>query len=278
MSNTGVRTRITLQSLERRFEVTRAVIPCAGAGTRMRGVTGAAPKELLPVGGMPALEHVLRELATSGVTHAMIVVSPGKDAIVAWAQSHAGKEGFPKNIGFVEQKTPLGVADAISRTRDFANGEPLSVALPSHIFRGELPAMAQVVNTYRKMVQTSIAIIEARAAIAATRAAVPVYEGTLSGEEFTIERIPDVGSMGNTVLPGTIPYTGAGRYVLSPDAFQAIDAVLRGATAGAEIDLVPVLQRMLARGQVAGRLVRGRYADLSIPSGYDEAKRAFAAV
>ena len=277
MSNTGVRTRITLQSLERRFEVTRAVIPCAGAGTRMRAVTGAAPKELLPVGGMPALEHVLRECATSGVTQAMIIVSPGKEAIVAWAQAHAGTEGFPQTIVFIEQKTPLGLADAISRARDFADGEPLGVALPSHLFRGELPALAQVVSTYRKMVLTSIAIIEARAAIAATRAAVPVYEGSLSGEEFTIERIPDAGTPGGTVPAGTTPYTGAGRYVLSPDAFQAIDMVLRGPGTGTEIDLIPVLQRMVARGQVAGRLVRGRFADISIPSGYDEAKRAFAA-
>ena len=277
MSNTGIRSRITLQSLERRFEVTRAVIPCAGAGTRMRGITGAAPKELLPVGGMPALEHVLRECATSGVTQAMIVVSPGKEAVVAWAQTHAGLEGFPKTIVFAEQKTPLGLADAIARSRDFANGEPLGVALPSHLFRGELPALAQVVNTYRKMVLTSVAIIEARAAIAATRAAVPVWEGTLSGEEFTIERIPDAASAAGTVPAGMVPYTGAGRYVLSPDAFQAIDAVLRGPSDGSEIDLIPVLQRMLARGQIAGRLVRGRYADISIPSGYDEAKRAFAA-
>jgi UTP--glucose-1-phosphate uridylyltransferase len=40
-----------------------AIVPVAGLGTRLLPVTRAIPKELLPVGRMPVLQHVVEELA-----------------------------------------------------------------------------------------------------------------------------------------------------------------------------------------------------------------------
>ncbi|GAA3776419.1 hypothetical protein GCM10022206_14020 [Streptomyces chiangmaiensis] len=51
-----------------------AVIPAAGLGSRLP-LTKATPKEMLPVGDKPVIEHTVRELVDSGIT---IVVSGGK--------------------------------------------------------------------------------------------------------------------------------------------------------------------------------------------------------
>ena len=277
MSGTGIRQRLTAASLlERRFEVTRALIPCAGAGKRLHRVTKGAPKELLEVGGLSVVEHALRECAASLITHAMVMVSPGKEAIAFKVLKLAGTPGYPAEIALLEQPKPLGLADAIGRARDTAPEQPLAVLLPSALYKGDRPALAQVITAYRASLHSVMGMVEARAAIAATKLAVPVIGGVLSGEEVKIDSIPDAEAIA-TLPPGSVPYTSGGRFVFSPDAYVALDAVLRSAVVSSdETDITPVLQRLLMRGQLVGKMIRGRYCDLSVPTGYDDAVAVFA--
>ena len=277
MSGTGIRQRITASSLlERRLEVSRALIPCGGRGVRMRSITGRAPKELLEVAGVSALEHVLRECASSLITHALVLVAPGKETIAFKVARLAGMQGFPKEITLLEQPDALGLADAIGRGRDVAPAEPLAVVLPSVLYKGDRPAIAQLISAYRTSLTTVVGLVEARAGIAATRVAVPVVEGTLDGDDVQITRLPDPDAVGAPVPAGGVTFTFGGRYVLAPDAYIALDATLRSAVPGTETDVLPVLHRLLLRGQLAGKLIRGRYCDLSVPVGLDDAKIAFA--
>jgi NDP-sugar pyrophosphorylase family protein len=48
--------------------IPRALVLCAGAGTRLRSITGPVPKVLVPVAGIPTLDRILSWLADSGVT------------------------------------------------------------------------------------------------------------------------------------------------------------------------------------------------------------------
>ncbi|MBU1173417.1 MAG: NTP transferase domain-containing protein, partial [Proteobacteria bacterium] len=50
----------------------KAIVLCAGPGTRMRPLTDHTPKCLLPVGGKPLLHHTLTSLAEAGVTDVAI--------------------------------------------------------------------------------------------------------------------------------------------------------------------------------------------------------------
>ena len=45
----------------------RAVILAAGLGTRLKWLSRERPKALMPVGGVPVIEHVIRRLASQGV-------------------------------------------------------------------------------------------------------------------------------------------------------------------------------------------------------------------
>ena len=44
----------------------KAVIPAAGLGTRFLPVTRVVPKEMLPIGSRPALEHIVEEARQAG--------------------------------------------------------------------------------------------------------------------------------------------------------------------------------------------------------------------
>ena len=52
----------------------RTVILAGGKGQRLRPYTTVLPKPLMPIGDMPILEVVLRQLAHAGVTHVTMAV------------------------------------------------------------------------------------------------------------------------------------------------------------------------------------------------------------
>ena len=49
-------------------QVTKAVIPAAGLGTRFLPATKAQPKEMLPVVDKPAIQYVVEEAVRAGIT------------------------------------------------------------------------------------------------------------------------------------------------------------------------------------------------------------------
>jgi len=52
----------------------RAIILAGGKGTRLRPYTTVLPKPLMPIGDMPILEVVLRQLKAAGITHVTMAV------------------------------------------------------------------------------------------------------------------------------------------------------------------------------------------------------------
>src|SRR5437763_9158040 len=52
----------------------KAVILCAGLGTRLGALTSNSPKVMLPIGGKPLLEHHIRLLARQGITEICVNV------------------------------------------------------------------------------------------------------------------------------------------------------------------------------------------------------------
>src|SRR6476646_8968899 len=65
---------------ERRIR--KVVLPAAGLGTRLRPLTSALPKEMLPVGKRLVIQHVLEECAAAGLDHVLAVISRRKLALL----------------------------------------------------------------------------------------------------------------------------------------------------------------------------------------------------
>ena len=61
--------------------IRKVVIPVAGLGTRLLPTPKALPKEMLPVGRIPVILHVVEEMATAGLTRLLFVTSRAKNII-----------------------------------------------------------------------------------------------------------------------------------------------------------------------------------------------------
>lgn len=65
----------------------KCLIFAAGLGTRLKPLTDTMPKALVPVGGMPLIEHVTRRLKASGVDEAVVNVHHFADMVQQWVES-----------------------------------------------------------------------------------------------------------------------------------------------------------------------------------------------
>ena len=63
-------------------KVTKAVIPCAGFGTRFLPATKAIPKEMFPIIDIPSLQLIVKECVDSGIKDVLIIISDRKQSII----------------------------------------------------------------------------------------------------------------------------------------------------------------------------------------------------
>jgi len=81
----------------------KAMILAAGAGTRLKPITDNIPKALVPVGGVPMIEHIILKIKAAGFTHLVINIH------------HFGEQ----IIDFVTSKNNFGLAVYFSDERDY---------------------------------------------------------------------------------------------------------------------------------------------------------------
>ena len=88
----------------------KAVVLVGGTGTRLRPLTYATPKPLLPIANVPFLERQLQWLADYGVDEAVLSLGYMPDAFT----EHFGDERFgDMKLRFVVEHEPLGTAGGI---------------------------------------------------------------------------------------------------------------------------------------------------------------------
>ncbi len=95
----------------------QAVILAGGKGTRLRPFTTSMPKPLVPVGDLPIIEVVLRQLKHHGFRE--IIISVGHMAELIEAYCGDGKRWGLK-IRYVREKKPLSTAGALKLIRGLA--------------------------------------------------------------------------------------------------------------------------------------------------------------
>ncbi|WP_415715153.1 nucleotidyltransferase family protein [Maridesulfovibrio sp.] len=89
----------------------RAVVMAGGFGTRLRPLTEAMPKPMLPVGDRPLLERIIDQLKQAEIRHINITTHFMPEKIV----EHFGNgENFGVDINYVSEDKPLGTAGALS--------------------------------------------------------------------------------------------------------------------------------------------------------------------
>src|SRR5574340_806796 len=108
--------------------IVKAVVPAAGKGTRLLPATRSQPKEMLPIGRKPTIQHVVEELAAAGLREVLLISGQGKRAI----EDHLDRDGSVRgerhepwmdlHFFHARQSAPRGLADAISLAEPFVAG------------------------------------------------------------------------------------------------------------------------------------------------------------
>lgn len=94
------------------------MIFAAGLGTRLKPITDNLPKALVPVGGMPLIEHVARKLKDSGIEEAVVNVHHFADMLEDWV---AGHEILPMKVSD-ERERLLETGGAVLHARKHLEG------------------------------------------------------------------------------------------------------------------------------------------------------------
>lgn len=218
------------------MSVKKAIIPCAGFGTRFLPVTKVLPKELLPIVDTPTLSYIVDEAVASGIEEIVIVISPQKEdirrlfepnvALNARLEEVGDKESYllanksiNAKISFVTQETMNGNANAILLCKKFANGEPVAVLFGDDVmYSGSAtPVTKQLIDAYEKTGGTIVGCQQTPEDVA-RRCGVMIVDKPVSDK---ITKIKGIIEKPQGEIPSKL--VSLGRFILSPDIFDAIE-------------------------------------------------------
>ncbi len=91
----------------------KVVILAGGKGTRLRPFTASFPKPLVPIGDLPVLEVLLKQLIAQGFKDVTITVGHLAELIRAYC-SHRKTVTQELNIKFVDEDSPTGTAGSLA--------------------------------------------------------------------------------------------------------------------------------------------------------------------
>ncbi len=269
------------------LEVTKAVFPVAGLGTRFLPATKASPKEMLPIVDKPLIQYAVEEAIEAGITELIFVTGRGKRAI----EDHFDKSYEieaelearnktqlldmvrnikPANVDcfYVRQATALGLGHAVLCAEKLVGDSPFAVILADDLLYAPQPVTKQLVGVFNHYHSSVVGVETIKRAQSASYG---VVDGRLWGDNV-IKLLGIVEKPAPADAPSNFGVVG--RYVLMPTIFEHIRALRPGA--GGELQLTDALQSLLAEEQVLAYRYAGERFDCGSKLGYLKATVEFA--
>ncbi|NLN76983.1 MAG: NTP transferase domain-containing protein [Armatimonadetes bacterium] len=208
--------------------ITKAVIPAAGKGTRLLPLTKAVPKELIPLGTKPVLEHIVEEVIEAGISEVLFVISEQKTAI----RTHFGDGIGSVRFEYTFQTEQKGLADAISYAQDFVGCDPFAVVLGDSIIdtNQKILPFSRVLNTFAETDAAGVIVVQKT-----PRDEVSRY-GIVKPKDGIAPSFP-IDGLVEKPDPADAPseYAIAGRYAFDPTIFDYIRRTTPGANGELQI-------------------------------------------
>ena len=239
------------------MDVSTAVIPAAGFGTRFLPVTKAQPKEMMPVLDKPTIQYVVEEAVDAGIEDILIITGRGKQSIERhFDKSYeleaelqaAGKIELLErvreiaglaDIHYVRQKERNGLGDAVLYARDHVGDEPFALLLGDTIVESSVSCTAKLVDQAERH-ESSIISLER-----VPWERVPAYgvadlpdDANTDQSAFPVQDL--VEKPAREDAPSNLAITG--RYVLEPEVFDFLEETDPGV--GGEIQLTDALRQL----------------------------------
>jgi UTP--glucose-1-phosphate uridylyltransferase len=270
------------------------VIPAAGLGSRLLPLTKAIPKEMLPIGHKPVIEHTVRELVASGISDITIVISAGKSLI----QDHFrpdpalveqlradGKSDYADaveevaelaqrgHITYLDQQGPYGNGTPVLNAAHNLGDEPLVVLWPDDVFVAEVPRAQQLIRAYEATSCPIVALLP-MTPDGSQRYAVPVVEEDLGDGLLRITGLVEKPK------PADAPsaFAAIGGYVITPGIIDELREQTKRwyEHRTGEIYLTDAISAYAAGHAVYGQVISGRWYDTGNPADYLVAQMASA--
>ena len=265
------------------MQIRKCLFPAAGYGTRFLPVTKAMPKEMLPILTKPLIQYGVEEAVEANMDTMAIITGRGKRAIedhfdISYELENqikgTSKEHLLREIRslitkctftYTRQVQMRGLGDAILKGKALIGQEPFGVVLAddlciNHGGDGVLKQMIALNEKYRCSVVAIMEVPEDQ-----------VYKyGVIAGKEMedNVYRITD---MVEKPEPDEAPSNLAiiGRYILTPDIFEAIKQTKPGKNG--EIQITDALMHLANKGMVLAYKFDGKRFDCGSVEGYVEA-------
>lgn len=238
--------RTVSESMSFRRDRMKAVVLAGGKGTRLAPYTKILPKPLMPIGDMPILEVILRQMKAAGIGEVILTVGHLSELLRAFFQD-GHQWGIEIEYSF--EQCPLGTAgplaliNGLDETFLVTNGDVLTT-MPLHdliAFHRQQHATATIAVHHRK-IKIDLGVIQWD------------EESRLNGyiEKPTYDYCV---SMGIYIFePRVITYIPCGEYLDFPD----------------------LVKKMIAAGEkVVGYQYDGYWQDLGRPDDYEKATEDF---
>jgi UTP--glucose-1-phosphate uridylyltransferase len=259
------------------LRVRKAVILAAGYGTRFLPATKAQPKETLPLVDKPIIQYTVEEAAAAGLEQVIIVTSAGKRAVedqfgrsleIELSLQEKGDTARLEEIRriseladivYVRQHEQRGVGDAVLIAREVVGDEPFVLFFPDDVIMAGVPVAGQMIDVFSRYQSPIVAVQEVPAE------QIESY-GVVEPEPVE-DRVFRVRSLVEKPAAEEAPSNLGivGRYVLTPDIFEALARTPPGK--GREVQLTDGLALLLERRPIYAYRFDGRRYDTGRPLG-----------
>ncbi|HYF94708.1 MAG TPA: glucose-1-phosphate thymidylyltransferase [Symbiobacteriaceae bacterium] len=222
----------------------KALVLCAGRGTRLRPLTHTRAKAALPVAGRPVLAHILSYLLRFGFTDVGVVISPDQEELRDLPAAVAGQR-----VEFVVQRTPLGIAHAVQTASPYLGREPFLLYLGDNLTNEDL------LPTMQRFWATGADGVVAVRTVANPRA---FGIAELDGDRLVaVEEKPPAPKSDLAI---------AGIYLFRPSVHEAIREL--APSARGEYEITDAISALIRKGRkVLAHRMSGWWQDMGTPEG-----------
>jgi len=262
-------------------QITKAVFPVAGLGTRFLPATKASPKEMLPIVDKPLIQYAAEEAIAAGATELIFITGKNKRSIEDHfdgaseleAQLEAGGKDemlsllrgmLPSHVTcvFIRQPKALGLGHAVLCAKPVVGDAPFSVILADDLIHGN-SATDEMAGVYAQRGGSVLGVEDVLPSETGSY-------GIVNAEPVDTDLLK-VNSIVEKPKPEDAPSTLAvvGRYIFTPRIFDCLEKVKPGR--GNEIQLTDGISDLMALEDVYAYRFSGKRFDCGSKLGFMKA-------
>lgn len=223
---------------------TKALILAGGKGTRLRPLTYAMAKQLVPVANVPILHYALDSLYQAGIRDMGIVISPEtgeaiRDSVTAWVVVNPDV-----SVTYILQHQPAGLAHAVKISRSYLGDSNFLMYLGDNLINADLRAHIQAFLASEADASILLKAVENPSSFG-------VVERHENGQIYRLVEKPE-NPPSNLALVGV--------YLFTASIFEAVSQI--APSGRGELEITDAIQYLVDHGyHVSSRIHEGWWLD-----------------